>query len=216
MITDCQLCGACCFSDSTAYVPLTASDRQRLQHDPRYIHEEDGKHYLAMTEGHCVALRSQGDRFVCSLYSVRPFACRELERGTPPCREERREKRKAAERFLSMVAVMAVAVGVAACGDDAKKKCEVWVERVNTCAKTPKPDNPTTVIPDQKSRDIGTSICIAVHGDTKEEDEEAHVRGKTSSAERIRAQVECAQKHKSCPEFNACVEAVPWNYKASP
>src|SRR5690242_14554435 len=88
---DCQSCGACCFSQSTAYVPLSARDQRRLR-DTGLIHEEGGHHYMMMQNGHCAALRI-GARFSCSIYEQRPDVCRELERGTPACVEERSLKK---------------------------------------------------------------------------------------------------------------------------
>lgn len=101
MLDECQLCGACCFSESSAYVPVTDADRARLGHDAtELVHEEDGAQYLIMTGGHCAALRVHAGAFVCSVYERRPAVCRELDRGTPACREERSLKRAAAVRLL--------------------------------------------------------------------------------------------------------------------
>lgn len=101
MIDECQACGACCFSDSSAYVPLTGADRTRLAlAAPGLIRAEEGAHYLAMSDGHCAALRIEAGAFVCSIYAHRPAVCRELDRGTPPCREERGLKRAGAMRRL--------------------------------------------------------------------------------------------------------------------
>src|SRR5678809_1685493 len=100
MRDDCQACGACCFSDSSAYVPLTESDRNRLGSDAAsLIHEEDGAHFMAMREGHCAALRVGAFAFSCAVYDRRPAVCRELERGTPACLEERSLKKSAAARL---------------------------------------------------------------------------------------------------------------------
>jgi uncharacterized protein len=97
MLEECQLCGACCFSDSSAYVPLTEADRARLGEDAAgLIHQEGGGQYMVMREGRCGALLLAGGAFVCSVYERRPAVCRELERGTPACREERALKRAAA------------------------------------------------------------------------------------------------------------------------
>ena len=101
MVDDCQLCGACCFSDSSAYVPLTTADRARLGPGAAgLLHEEDGGHYMAMRGGRCAALAIEAGSFVCSIYHQRPAVCRELERGTPACREERTLKRAAAAQQL--------------------------------------------------------------------------------------------------------------------
>lgn len=76
MSADCQYCGACCFSDSTAYVPLSESDQRRLANDSDKIHVEDGKSYMRMqgniddrkSARRCIALRLVAGRFVCGVY----------------------------------------------------------------------------------------------------------------------------------------------------
>lgn len=101
MPDECQICGACCFSDSSAYVPLTETDRARLSGDEAgLIREEDGAHYMAMHQGHCAALRVGAIAFVCSVYQRRPAVCCELDRGTPACLEERKLKKATAARLL--------------------------------------------------------------------------------------------------------------------
>jgi hypothetical protein len=55
---------------------------------------------MAMSHGRCVALRVGPRDFGCSVYHRRPAVCRELERGTPACREERTLKRSMAARLL--------------------------------------------------------------------------------------------------------------------
>ncbi|HUH02399.1 MAG TPA: YkgJ family cysteine cluster protein [Kofleriaceae bacterium] len=102
MLDECQLCGACCFSASSAYVPVTGADRARLgRAAAELVHHEDGADYLAMIDGHCAALRVSKGAFVCSVYEQRPAVCRELDRGTPPCHEERTLKRATATRLLA-------------------------------------------------------------------------------------------------------------------
>lgn len=98
---DCQSCGACCFSASTTYVPLTGRDRLWLRGDAAaLVREVDGAHYMAMDRGRCAALRVDRGAFVCSIYARRPAACRELERGSPACREERALKRTVAAEVI--------------------------------------------------------------------------------------------------------------------
>lgn len=97
----CQPCGACCFSSSSAYVPVTAADRARLgPGDAALIHTEDAADYMAMVDGRCAALEAGYTRFRCTIYSRRPAVCRELDRGTPACREEQRLKQATARRAL--------------------------------------------------------------------------------------------------------------------
>ena len=113
MIDECQLCGACCFSDSSAYVPVTDADRERLgAASASELHKESGGQYMPMRDGHCSALHIADGVFTCSIYHRRPEICRELERGTPACHEEKRLKKAGALRLLATVAVTAL---VAAC-----------------------------------------------------------------------------------------------------
>lgn len=56
---------------------------------------------MVMQGGHCAALQVAGGQFVCSVYSARPDVCRELERGSPECREERVLKKLIALRCAS-------------------------------------------------------------------------------------------------------------------
>jgi Fe-S-cluster containining protein len=102
MVDDCQRCGACCFSESSAYVPVTEADRARLADaGAGLVHEEDGAHYMTMIEGRCAALHIRAGAFACSVYDRRPAICRELHRGTPACREERTLKRARAAVLLA-------------------------------------------------------------------------------------------------------------------
>lgn len=100
MASECQYCGACCFSESSTYVPLTAADLVQLGDEGAgLLHHEDGGAYMAMRDGHCAALRVGTVVFSCTIYERRPQVCRELERGTPACREERRLKEATAARL---------------------------------------------------------------------------------------------------------------------
>ncbi len=100
MLEECQLCGACCFSESSAYVPATKADRARLGRDADSLTcEEDGRHYMVMIDDHCAALSGAAGMFSCAVYGQRPAACRELDRGTPACREERKLKRRGKSRL---------------------------------------------------------------------------------------------------------------------
>jgi Fe-S-cluster containining protein len=93
MYDDCQSCGACCFSDSSTYVHLSEADRELLGDElSALVHEEDNTLFMAMKDGHCQALEVHYGAFVCSIYERRPLICRELERGTPACQEERKLK----------------------------------------------------------------------------------------------------------------------------
>jgi Fe-S-cluster containining protein len=100
MLDECQFCGACCFSESTAYVPLTEADCERLGDDAANpTAEEGGARYMVMRRGHCAALQVGAIAFACSVYERRPAVCRELDRGTPACIEERHLKKRSARKL---------------------------------------------------------------------------------------------------------------------
>lgn len=86
---NCQRCGACCYSDSDTYVPLTEFDQERLGQEAGELEHRDGADcYMKMEDSHCIGLTLRAGTFVCSLYDRRPEICRELERGSASCREE--------------------------------------------------------------------------------------------------------------------------------
>jgi Fe-S-cluster containining protein len=101
MLEDCRLCGACCLSDSSAYVSLTDADVTRLA-APELIHVEAGARFMAMRDGRCAALETEGGAFRCAVYARRPAICRGLAHGSLACREERQLKRRAAQRLLTL------------------------------------------------------------------------------------------------------------------
>jgi len=101
MTLDCQLCGACCFSDSDAYVPVNEGDRERLGEDAtRYVWSDGQDLYLKMKGPCCSTLEVRQGRFVCAIYDQRPDICRELQRCSPDCRAELALKKARARRFL--------------------------------------------------------------------------------------------------------------------
>ncbi len=101
MSSDCLECGACCFSESSAYVPVFATDLQRLgEQATELTHVEDGKRYMKMVDGHCVALQRVNGTFACSIYTRRPEACQALARGSSACLEERLLKLRRAKRWM--------------------------------------------------------------------------------------------------------------------
>jgi hypothetical protein len=95
---DCRSCGACCFSGSPTYVPVTGADWQRLGPlAEMYAHFIGHRAFMRMEEDHCAALemrlRPDGTtEFSCNVYDRRPEICRELERGSPQCEAERARK----------------------------------------------------------------------------------------------------------------------------
>lgn len=101
MLINCQFCGACCFSDSDAYVPVNEPDRIRLGEDAsRLIWTNGHNRYLKMQHDHCIALVVRAGSFACTIYDRRPEICRELERGSSACREEIELKKGRARRVM--------------------------------------------------------------------------------------------------------------------
>lgn len=101
MPVNCRVCGACCFSDSDTYVPLNESDRVRLGEDAdRFVRADGRGQYMKMRSYRCVALTVRAGIFTCAIYDRRPEICRELERGSPACREEYKLKRHRARQAM--------------------------------------------------------------------------------------------------------------------
>jgi Fe-S-cluster containining protein len=87
---DCGTCGACCYSDSASYVPLSPGDLQRLQDASELLaltFVENSQTYMRMLEGMCVALQQDKGRKHCTIYSRRPEICREFAQASTECRE---------------------------------------------------------------------------------------------------------------------------------
>ena len=98
----CLECGACCFSNSETSVRVTGDDHERLGEDAeRFVSFVGNRAYMRFADGHCAALRVEGEgRFVCTVYPMRPQACRDLERASPHCAGERFTKAGRAEARL--------------------------------------------------------------------------------------------------------------------
>jgi len=88
---DCCECGACCFSKSDTYVQVQQEESLALAKAQACV-RRDGALFLRMHEGHCAQLAHADGDWVCQVYRDRPSACREFERGSPECLEERRLK----------------------------------------------------------------------------------------------------------------------------
>jgi len=74
-------------------VEVTESDRIRMgQRATEATTVVDGGLYLKMKDGHCAQLEHLDGNWICGMYSARPNACRQLERGSPPCLAERELK----------------------------------------------------------------------------------------------------------------------------
>ena len=74
---------------------VDGADHARLgEHATELTHFIGNRCYVKMIHGHCAALVVEATtlRFVCSVYELRPAACRELERASPQCRAEIHEK----------------------------------------------------------------------------------------------------------------------------
>jgi hypothetical protein len=71
-------------------VRVTGDDYERLGSSaPELVHFVGNRAYMRLAQGHCAALRVElAGRFVCTVYETRPDACRDLERGSPPCAGE--------------------------------------------------------------------------------------------------------------------------------
>lgn len=84
---DCQSCGACC-REAYDVVELGPRDPFAKRH-PELLARRDGRLVLARVDGRCPLLEGEGP-FACRHYDDRPRTCRELERGSPNCRDARR------------------------------------------------------------------------------------------------------------------------------
>src|SRR6185295_7993811 len=89
-LPECTACGTCCFSTLQEYVRVFGCDWDRMDDHARSLtHFLGNRCYMRLSdEGHCAALvlDPEGPRFLCSIYEVRPDACRALERGSGACR----------------------------------------------------------------------------------------------------------------------------------
>lgn len=87
---ECLRCGACCFSASDRYVPVTGDDHRRLGDEADDRTQFLGNRcFMRMVDSHCAALLLTADgRFVCQVYELRPDVCRTLARASPSCLAE--------------------------------------------------------------------------------------------------------------------------------
>ncbi|NLE46992.1 MAG: YkgJ family cysteine cluster protein [Sandaracinaceae bacterium] len=95
---DCLECGVCCRTGRDGTILIPESDLIRW----RAIGREDlaqaiqpghfGEVAFATREdGSCVHLGTPESENACSIYEIRGTTCREFERGSPQCREFRRD-----------------------------------------------------------------------------------------------------------------------------
>ncbi len=105
MIFDCRTCGACCCNTDenraerfVDYVEVTP--RSALSRHPRLLRKltvlnDDGERHLRLrgAEQRCAALEGKlGVRVSCTIYALRPAACRDVQPGSRECRRDRRER----------------------------------------------------------------------------------------------------------------------------
>ena len=96
---DCTRCAACCFSESDRYARVTGDDHARLGDDAERLVtwlgntafmrlERVGEGADALRRCAALTIHPEHGTFACSIYARRPQVCRELERGSGPCRGE--------------------------------------------------------------------------------------------------------------------------------
>lgn len=100
---DCLRCGACCCnpSDNAAenFADWIEVDRaapllRRKQLAHLLVIGSNGRPHLGLDDnGRCIALQGTlGQRVQCTIYSVRPRACRRVQPGDPDCIQSRRDR----------------------------------------------------------------------------------------------------------------------------
>jgi Fe-S-cluster containining protein len=102
---DCQACGACCCNTdenrAEKYVDYVEVKRRgpllshpRLLRKLTVVNAEGERHMkLRGAEQRCAALEGKlGDRVSCTIYDLRPAACRTVKPGSKECRQDRRER----------------------------------------------------------------------------------------------------------------------------
>jgi Fe-S-cluster containining protein len=102
MTLDCRTCGACCTSPdenrregTDEWVEVAPDDvlLRRRAAARLVVHNADGVPHLRLHDHRCAALRGVlGRRVACSIYEIRPRACRRVEAGSPRCLQYRRER----------------------------------------------------------------------------------------------------------------------------
>jgi Fe-S-cluster containining protein len=105
VIFDCQSCGACCCNTDenraeryVDYVEVTR--RSALAQHPRLLRKltvvnGKGERHMRLrgAEQRCAALEGRlGEHVACSIYELRPGACRTVKPGSRECRRDRRER----------------------------------------------------------------------------------------------------------------------------
>lgn len=94
---DCTRCGVCCFSTLPEYVRVFGCDYERMDDRARGLVMFLGnKAFMRIEDGRCAALGLDAaeQRWLCSIYDMRPDCCRALERGSGACLGELHAKRE--------------------------------------------------------------------------------------------------------------------------
>jgi len=102
---DCRTCGACCcntdenraerFVDYVDVQPRSALARHPGLLRRLTVVNADGERHMRLTgaEQRCAALEGRvGVRVSCTIYALRPGACRRVVPGSRECRRDRRER----------------------------------------------------------------------------------------------------------------------------
>jgi Fe-S-cluster containining protein len=105
VIYDCQACGACCcnsdenraerFIDYVEVGPRAALSRRPGPLRRLTVLNERGERHMKLEgeEQRCIALSgTPGVRVFCTIYQLRPAACRRVQPGSKECRRARRER----------------------------------------------------------------------------------------------------------------------------
>lgn len=105
MTFDCQSCGACCCNTdenrAETYVDyVEVRPRSALARHPRLLRRltvlnGEGERHMKLRgrDQRCIALEGKlGSRVACTIYEIRPSACRQVLPGSRECRQDRRER----------------------------------------------------------------------------------------------------------------------------
>ena len=105
MIYDCRTCGACCcntdenraerFVDYVEVTPRSALARHPALLRTLTVLNGEGERHMKLhrAQQRCAALAGRlGLRVRCTIYPLRPAACRQVQPGSRECRRDRRER----------------------------------------------------------------------------------------------------------------------------
>ena len=105
MTFDCQACGACCcntdenraekFVDYVEVGPRSALAKHPVLLRRLTVLNSRGERHMKLRgrEQRCAALAGElGTRVACSIYTLRPKACHDVQPGSRECRRDRRER----------------------------------------------------------------------------------------------------------------------------